>query len=114
MAAFEGQSAKLPVVNHTDIPISSFVPRKPKDTGGEIKMLTDGTTGVTLRLEHDVGKELNPSQKFVSDWEHSAQAFTIAQNLRLLEPYFKSNRTYGADSWFMGVSEVEALLQQVF
>ena len=113
MCAFLGKVAKLPAVLPTDLPIQSFVPRKPKDTGGEIKMLCDGNTGVTLRLEHDVGKELNPRQKFVSDWKESAQAFTIAQNLRLLEGYFNSNRTYGADSWFMGVSEVEALLQKV-
>ena len=113
MCAFLGQVAKLPVVLCSDLPIQSFVPRKPKTTGGEIKMLCDGLSGVTLRLEHDVGKELNKSQKFVCDWAESAQAFTIAQNLRLLEGYFKSHRTYGADSWFMGVSEVEALLQEV-
>ena len=69
--------------------------------------------GVTLVLEHDVGKDLNPHQKFVADWQESAQAFTIAQNLRLIEPYFKSKRTYGGDSWFMGVSEAEAMLQPV-
>ena len=113
MCAFLGKVAKLPLVLSTDLPIQSFVPRKPKDTGGEIKMLCDGNTGVTLRMEHDVGKDLNPKQKYVSDWSESAQAFTIAQNIRLVEAYLKSDRTYGADSWFMGVSEVEALLQQV-
>ena len=113
MCAYLGKVAKLPLVSPTDLPIQSFVPRKPKDTGGEVKMLCDGTTGVTLRMEHDVGKELNPRQDFVSDWVESAQAFTIAQNIRLLRHYFKTHRTYGADSWFMGVSEVEALLQEV-
>ena len=111
MCAYEGEVGQ---VKPSQLPVQSFVPRKPKTTGGEIKMLCDGVSGVTLVMEHDVGKGLNPKQKFYEEWKESDQAFTIAQNMRLVEHYFKSKRTYGADSWFIGVSECEAMLQEVW
>ena len=100
--------------NPDQIPHSSFVPRKPKDVGGEIKMTMDGVSGVLLFCEVMKGAASHGGLEYADDW-----SYTQAMNLRLSKQWHVTaanknpNRVYMADSHFSGVDEVECMLLKV-
>jgi hypothetical protein len=83
---------------------ADFIPRKPKTTGKEIKCATDGVNGVMMRLELQRGKADHVHQKYYAEYGH-----TIAQCLRLTEPWHDTGLVFAADAWFGSVSATETL-----
>jgi len=67
-------------------------------------MVADAQSGVTLRIEFQRGQVVHAKQKWFSEFGH-----TIAQSMRLTEPWHGSNRAYAADSWFGSVTAKEVL-----
>lgn len=98
--------------NPDPIPHRDFIERKPEPLGKELKVLADGMSGITLRMEIQLGAVLHEHQEFFVEYGHST-----AVTLRLLKPYFpKPNarvatpaRALYGDSWFMGVDSAEAI-----
>ena len=82
-----------------------YIPRKPRTTGKEVKDAGDVASKMLIRIEAQRGKALHVKQKYYEEYGH-----TVAQQLRLLEPWFNSGRTFAADSWFIGFDAVEVLL----
>jgi hypothetical protein len=82
----------------------NYVPRKPRDTGKEIKDLADVSSKMILAIEAQRGKVLHVDQEYYEDFGH-----TIAQTLRLTKAWHHSGRMLAADSWFSGVTAVEVL-----
>jgi hypothetical protein len=93
--------------------------RKPVPVGMEAKCTADGVTGIMLRLDILEGKERQEMKKYVrrvpnanlpadpmyqtlaaANDVHNA---TTAQTLRLVEPWFGSNRVVDMDAWFASV-----------
>lgn len=96
-----------------DIPWSSWVPRKPKPKGCEMKCVCDGESGVMLRVEIALKYKrkrgtLAAEVPYEDEW-----GATSAQCLRLCEPWHNSDRVFGADAHFMCVDSVEALMEHV-
>lgn len=118
MSAFLGAEGVIDGVgaNPDPIPHRDFIERKPEPLGKELKVLADGMSGVTLRMEMQLGCELHALQEYFQEYGH-----TTAVQLRLLKPYFpKSNdrastvlRALYGDSWFMGVDSAEAIHWEV-
>ena len=116
LAADEGMSFYLGAVGDPTIQVDPYksnpkllpkichVPRKPKPLGKEIKMVADAQCGVHLRIEFQRGKEEHAQQKWFAEYGH-----TIAQSMRLTEPWHGSKRAYAADSWFGSVTAKETL-----
>ena len=86
------------------LPSPDLVPRKPQPLGKEVKCVADGKTGIMMRLEFQRGKHDHKKQPYFADYGH-----TIAQSVRLTEPWHGSQRRYDADSWFGGVTALEVL-----
>ena len=64
----------------------------------------DAQCGAIFCLEINEGAARMSSKEFVDEY-----GATAACNLRLSKEYHYTGRAWGGDSWFMGVSEVEAL-----
>ena len=92
------------VTNPKLLPSVDHVPRKPQPIGKEIKAVADGQSGMMQRLEFQRGKHEHKKQPYFADYGH-----TIAQSVRLTEPWHDSKRRYDADSWFGGVTAGETL-----
>lgn len=80
------------------------IPRKPEDSGVELKCSADCGTGIMLQLEIQEGKEKMNRKEYV-------QAFgaTTACTLRLVKPWFHTHRTVLGDSWFASVKTLVKL-----
>ena len=89
----------------TSIPHSSFVPRKPKSRGGEMKMLAEADMELVIAIEVQQGAKYHHALKWADQWPHAT-----AQCLRLALPWLRSFRTFGGDSWFMSWLTCQALL----
>jgi len=88
-------------------PAISFVPRKPEPLGVELKTTADAMGGVMLRIEICEGKSRHDKQKFFNDtYRDKAPAqknnvgHCTATSLRIVEPWFGTNRVVAGDSWF--------------
>ena len=92
------------ISNPALIPKLDFVPRKPKPLGKEIKVAADGESKMFMRLEYQRGKEDHKKQPYFDDYGH-----TIAQSVRLTEPWHGTDKVYIADAWFGGVTTCEVL-----
>eukprot|EP00966_Prymnesium_polylepis_P066706 1548801-Prymnesium_polylepis.1 len=79
-----------------------YIPRKPRDTGKEIKDLADVASKMILAIEAQRGKVLHVNQEYYEDYGH-----TVAQTLRLTKAWHNTGRMLAADSWFSGVTAVE-------
>ena len=98
---------------HDDIPFLSHVPRKPKDLGGEIKDTADGESGAIIRIELALKyKRVRATTTVVPEFEEEWGS-TSAQCMRLIKPWLKTRRCFGADAHFISVGSVEALLLNV-
>ena len=77
--------------------------RKP-ESGCELKTLCDGRSGILLRVE------VTRSADETSEMEHEAgQQHGTATTLRLVQPWFGTNRHVNGDSYFASVRTAEAL-----
>ena len=109
-------------VNFKPIPFLSQVERKPEPLGGEIKVAADGISGCFLNLEIQEGASAHSQLEYYAEYGHTA-----ATSLRLLKPWFKGPRRPSepwfkgpeqppracyADSWFMGVNQMEAVFME--
>lgn len=101
--------------NPDDIPFLSFVPRKPKPKGAELKDVADGESGVILFMELALKyKRKRNDQQVVPPYAEQPGKDTMeAQCLRLSKPWHKTGRAFGADAHFMSVASCEALVEQV-
>ena len=97
-------STDLMISNAKLLPSPDLVPRKPQPVGKEVKCVADGQAGVMMRIEFQRGKVDHKKQPYFADYGH-----TIAQSVRLTEPWHNTGRRYDADSWFGGVSALETL-----
>ena len=116
LAGDEGMSAYLGQVGNPTVqqqpyksnpklcPAIDHVPRKPEPIGKEIKIVVDAICGFTLRIELQRGKADHVQQKHYAEYGH-----TIAQSVRLVEPWLGTDRVYAADSWFGSVTATETL-----
>ena len=87
------------------LPTVCHVPRKPEPIGKEIKVVADGISGCTQRIEFQRGKADHAQQQYYSEYGH-----TIAQSVRLTQPWHNTDRVYMGDSWFGSVTASEVLL----
>lgn len=101
MSFWSGSEAKN---NLKGLPHSTKIISKPKGVGTELKSLVDCDTGIMLRLDIVEGKERQKLKQY-----HKEGAATTAQVLRLAEPYFTSERTVVADSYFSSVNTLKSL-----
>ena len=92
---------KLPFLDTADsIPhLTKFI-RKPEGVGTELKDCSDGTTCLCLRLEIQEGKEAMATKKFCGPTVNSGTAIV----LRLVEPWFQTDRLVCGDSAFASVA----------
>ena len=74
--------------------------------GCELEDAADAQCGAIFCLEINEGAGQMSSKEFVDEY-----GATAACNLRLSKEYHHTDRAWGADSWFMGVGEVETLLE---
>jgi hypothetical protein len=64
----------------------------------ELKTVGDALSGIMLRIEICEGKEAMKTKK------HSAEyGATTACTMRIVEPWFGTDRVVAVDSWFAGV-----------
>jgi hypothetical protein len=89
------------------LPHQTKIARKPEGIGIELRTLIDGNSEVMLSLEIQHNKENMRKMKYTE----RCLAGT-ASLLRLVEPYFQSNRTVYADSAFASVATAEALAEK--
>ena len=101
--------------NPKPIPKTSYVERKPDPLGAEFKTVADGESGCGLRAEVQEGSPEHEKQQYFDEYGH-----TIATQLRMLEPYFRTttnpsmpDRALYGDSWFTGVKSLEAIHWEV-
>ena len=96
MAAFEGEEMKgkaSAAWRKSMIPVKSFIPRKPKTLGGEIKSTGECDAGMIIRMETQVGEKYHHELEFCDEYGH-----TTSQCLRLLRPWLNTDRAFAADS----------------
>lgn len=98
-------------IRHQDIPFLSHVPRKPKPLGAEIKTTADGESGAIIRCELALKYKRRRGAPTVMEPYRDEYGATSAQCLRLVEPWLKSRRCFGADAHFIGMDSIEALLE---
>lgn len=96
-----------------DLPFMSYVPRKPRPRGCELKTVCDGESGCLIRVEIALrykrrrgAPEAVPP--YSEEWGH-----TSALCLRLCEPWHNTQRVFGADAHFMSMDSAEALREHV-
>lgn len=94
MAAHTGEQSGGAPCTPNQIPIRSFVPRKPKTTGGEVKTFAEADAGMIIQAECQVGAKYHGSLEFYDEWGHQ-----VGQLLRLTKPWHNSDRVVGGDSW---------------
>jgi len=87
------------------MPHVTKIARKPKGIGCELKSAADGMTGILLRLEIQEGADAMAKKKFAD-----IHKYHTAVTLRLVEPWFGSNRIIVGDSAFASFATVIALL----
>ena len=97
-------STDLGIFNPKLLPSPDLVPRKPQPVGKEVKCVADGQSGAMMRLEFQRGKVDHKKQPYFAEYGH-----TVAQSIRLTEPWHNTDRRYDADSWFGGVTACETL-----
>lgn len=102
MCAWRGQEGEGSI---SKCPKISFVPRKPEPLGVELKTTADALSGVLIRLEICEGKKRHGDQEWYDEYGH-----TTATSLRLVKPWFGTNRVVAGDSWFASVKLANALL----
>lgn len=96
-----------------DIPFLSYVPRKPKPKGCEMKTVCDGESGCLLRVELALEYKRKRGDVVVVPPYSDEFSLTAAQCLRLSEPWHKTGRVFGADAHFSSVESMEALREHV-
>jgi hypothetical protein len=82
-------------IYHGGMPHKSYVKRKPKPNGCEIKSCADVETGVMLRLEIQKGKTANAAAEYMNEYPHHA-----ALGLRLTKPWHNTQRVNNGDAGF--------------
>jgi hypothetical protein len=85
------------------LPNISYIQRKPRPLGTEMKCVADGETGMMLYLEVQEGKDAMRRARFSTE-----QGCTAACTMRLCEAVGDNaqSRTYIADSWFGSVKVI--------
>ena len=91
------------------IPNRSFVRRKPKPLGAEVKSAGDATTGMKIRNETCCGKQTHEGLDF---FRKPDRPHTTATTLRLVAPWLGEGRVTAGDSWFAGMKTVIAFLEK--
>ena len=91
------------------IPRRSFVRRKPKPLGAEVKSAGDATTGIKIRNETCCGKKTHEGLAF---FRKPDRPHTTATTLRLVSPWLGEGRVTAGDSWFAGMKTVIAFLEK--
>ena len=91
------------------IPRRSFVRRKPKPLGAEVKACGDATTGILIRNETCCGKETHEHLEF---FRKPDRLHTTATTMRLVSPWLGEGRVTAGDSWFAGMKTVLAFLEK--
>ena len=91
------------------IPRRSFVRRKPKPLGAEVKACGDATTGILIRNETCCGKETHEHLEF---FRKPDRPHTTATTMRLVSPWLGEGRVTAGDSWFAGMKTVVAFMEK--
>ena len=86
-----------------ECPHVSCIERKPEPLCCELVDFACADSQCIMGMEINKGKEGMAHAKYTD--QYSA---TVATNLRLSEKYHHTQRTWGGDSWFTGLSELEA------
>ena len=77
------------------MPHKSYVKRKPKPNGCELKSCADVETGVMLRLEIQKGKLANETAEYRGEYPHH-----VALGLRMTKPWHFTQRVNNGDAGF--------------
>ena len=111
MCAWRGKQGKR---DHTKIPKLSWVPRKPEPLGCELKTAGCALSGALLFIEICKGKETHSALEYFKGKASDGRMYghTTATTLRLVKPWFSSERVVFGDSWFASVMTAEALAQK--
>jgi hypothetical protein len=92
-------------------PGKTYITRKPRPYGVEMKAVCDGESNICMRLEIQEGKERMRAKPYVRDY-----GVTTATTIRLNEPWRGTYRYSIMDAWFGSVKSCIALhaLLQMF
>ena len=112
MSAWRGQQGKR---DRKKCPKLSWVPRKPEPLGTELKTAGCALSGMILSMEICKGKETHEGLEFFkqkSRFDGAQFGHTTATTLRLIKPWFGTQRVLGGDSWFASVKTAEACAEK--
>ena len=97
-SAWRGKEGEKP----EQCPHVSCIERKPEPICCELVDFACADCQCILGMEINKGKKGMANAKYTNEYNATA-----ATNLRLSEPYHHTQRTWGGDSWFTGLSEIE-------
>ena len=100
-SAWRGKEGAAP----KECPKVMCIERKPEPLCCELEDVACSHCGCILGLEINKGKLLMANAEYTDEYTASA-----ATNLRLSKPWHQTHRAWGADSWFTGLDEMEAML----
>jgi len=112
MSAWRGKQGKR---DSKKCPKLSWVPRKPEPLGTELKTAGCALSGMIITIEICKGKETHKDLEFFKEksrFDGSEYGHTTATTLRLIKPWFGTQRVLGGDSWFASVKTAEACAER--
>lgn len=112
MSAWRGKQGKR---DSKKCPKLSWVPRKPEPLGTELKTAGCALSGMIITVEICKGKETHKDLEFFKEksrFDASEYGHTTATTLRLIKPWFGTQRVLGGDSWFASVKTAEACAER--